>query len=81
MYRPYPGHNDFYVFKGLFLDVPWAILFHATAKNCQHGMDIGDASFFVLECVLQVNPKFKVQVSQRRMRNAQASQVVTKKVV
>ena len=39
----------FRVFEGSFLEAPWAVLFHATAMHCHHGMDIDDASCFV-EC-------------------------------
>ena len=56
-----------------------AVLFHTTAMHCHYGMDIDDATFIVLEKVLQVCPEFKVWVSQKILRNARASSVVTKK--
>ena len=39
----------FLIFEGWFLEVPQAVLFHATATHCHHARDIKYASFFVLE--------------------------------
>ena len=44
---PYLGQNEF--FEGWFLKALQAVLFHATAIHCHHGMDVNKASFFVLE--------------------------------
>ena len=48
--RPYPGQNGFFsFFEGSFLEAPRAVLFHTTVVHCHHGIDIKDASLFVLE--------------------------------
>ena len=54
---PYPGQNEFFfVFEGSFLKAPRAVLFHATAIHCHHGIDIEDASFSVLERITDLPP-------------------------
>ena len=47
--RPTQDRMNFLVFEGSFLEAPRAVLFHATAIHCHYGIDIEDASFFVLE--------------------------------
>ena len=82
VYRALPRTEwIFLVFEASFLEAPWAVLFHATAIHCHYGIDIKDSSFFVLEWVLQICPKFKVPVSQKRSKNGRASWTVTKKVL
>ena len=39
----------FSFFDGSYLEAPTAVLFHATAIHCHDGIQIADASFFVLE--------------------------------
>ena len=57
MYRALPWTEwIILVFEGSFLEAPRAVLFHATAIQCHHGIDIEDASFFVLEQVTDLPP-------------------------
>ena len=41
--------THFLVFEGWFLEAPQAVLLHATVIHCHYGIDIKDASFFILE--------------------------------
>ena len=82
VYRALPRTESiFLIFQGSFLKAAQAVLFHTTAVDCNHGRNIEDPSFFILERVLQVCPKFKVPFSQRRSRSGRASWTVTKEVL
>ena len=61
-YRALPRKNElFQFFNGSFLKASKAVLFDATAIHCHHGMDLVDASFFVLGAELLVCPNSKLQ--------------------